>query len=926
MGERHDQAVPGDAALALAALGASPDLLTVHGARGEVLLASASVARLLGVREEELRGRELPSFLHPDDVARAGDALTAVLRGEPRQLEVRLRLPSGAWRWFEARVEPCREVDGISKVVCSCRDVHARKLREDALRKLARAGRPESAADAIVEVGPTGAVEGVDARVFELFGIDAAETARALALPDRESRAQRFHALAGERLAEPGSLAGPPTPAGDPDATSRDDLRLADGRILERHAFPRRDLHGRLRGRIVFHREVTEHRRAERELRERARQQQALAELGEMAMFAEEPEALLRAALRVAADALHADSAQFFALAPEGGTLVLRAVSAGSPSVAALPIADSHAGAALAANTPVVSTDLASETRFRDRALLEAGLLSGVSVVLNGRDRTAGVLCVHAAEPRLYGAEEVQFVHAVANILAAALVRLDIARELRDRNDQLRAIFDHALEALLTADDEGRILHANAAAERFFGARRGALVGRRWDELTGRDPGAFTATLRKLRLQGRPYRGEVELQLGASTRHAEVSAVPDVLPGVHLGAIRDLTEQRQMQARLALSDRMASVGTLAAGVAHELNNPLAYVAANLSWLAESLEEVAPAHRDAFGDALADARDGAERMRVIIRDLSTFSRSDEGATTAVDVAKVLDSCIAMCWNEVRHRARLVRDFADVGAVRGSDGRLGQVFLNLLVNAAHAIPEGAAAAHEIRVQVRPAGERVAVEFRDTGSGIPPAIRGRIFDPFFTTKPPGVGTGLGLSICHNIVAELGGAIEVESAPGQGSTFRVLLPVAEAGARDRGPRAARPARAQAARAAVLVVDDEPLVATAIRRALAAHDVEVVASAADALARVRDGRSYDLVLSDLLMPEMTGMDLHRELEALAPELAAKVVFITGGAFTPTAQAFLAERRVPCIDKPFDVDQLRALVARSAPAGAPVRR
>jgi CheY-like chemotaxis protein len=377
---------------------------------------------------------------------------------------------------------------------------------------------------------------------------------------------------------------------------------------------------------------------------------------------------------------------------------------------------------------------------------------------------------------------------------------------------------------------------------------------------------------------------------------------------------------------------MASVGTLAAGVAHELNNPLAYVTANLAFLAERLSRAGvplegrprtPEEADLaaqVADAVRDAREGCERMRVIIRDLKTFSRPDDEHSGPVDLARVVDSAVNMAWNEIKHRAKLVKDVAGLPPVRGNESRLGQVFLNLLVNAAHSLPEGGAEENHIRVrgEALPGG-RVAVEVRDTGCGIAPENLGRIFDPFFTTKPPGVGTGLGLSICHGIVSAIGGEIQVRSEPGKGSTFRVILPVESA---SDEPADARTAPAPVARARILVVDDEVLVGNVLARTLRAdHDVLVVTSARQALEILAAGERFDVVLTDLLMPEMTGMDLYDAIESRDASLVKRMVFLTGGAFTPAARDFLARKQVVFIEKPFEVAALRAVLATKLAEG-----
>jgi CheY-like chemotaxis protein len=248
--------------------------------------------------------------------------------------------------------------------------------------------------------------------------------------------------------------------------------------------------------------------------------------------------------------------------------------------------------------------------------------------------------------------------------------------------------------------------------------------------------------------------------------------------------------------------------------------------------------------------------------------------------------------------------------------GNESRLGQVFLNLLVNAAQAIPEGSVAQHTVTVAVRD-GEPgwVIVEVSDTGSGIAAEHLSRIFEPFFTTKPLGLGTGLGLSVCHGIVVGLGGHIDVESRVGKGTTFRIRLRSATMPA-EESPMSQAPAQRPLTPRRVLVIDDDPEVRAALARIIGApHQVELADTAREARQRLLDPkREYDLVLCDLMMPDLTGMDLHDSVEAQRPEMLARMVFMSAGAFTPRAVAFLERAAVRRIDKPFDPVQVRSLL------------
>jgi CheY-like chemotaxis protein len=265
--------------------------------------------------------------------------------------------------------------------------------------------------------------------------------------------------------------------------------------------------------------------------------------------------------------------------------------------------------------------------------------------------------------------------------------------------------------------------------------------------------------------------------------------------------------------------------------------------------------------------------------------------------------------------VRHRARLIKDYQKVPLVDANESRLGQVFLNLLVNAAQAIEEGNASRNEIRVRTYVDAQGwVVVSIADTGTGIPENLRARLFTPFVTTKPAGVGTGLGLSICHRIVSSLGGRIVVDSEVGKGSEFKVFLPQAKPDSVVPEPASSPPTVARR-RARVLVVDDEPLITKVVRRTLGReHDVEALNSAEEALVRIRSGERFDVILCDLMMPQVTGMDFHAELLRTFPEQAGRMVFLSGGAFTKRARDFLESVQNHRVEKPVDAQGLKALI------------
>ncbi len=443
---------------------------------------------------------------------------------------------------------------------------------------------------------------------------------------------------------------------------------------------------------------------------------------------------------------------------------------------------------------------------------------------------------------------------------------------------------------------------------------------KRWLEaIDAQDEPETRAAMRRVVDEGRgstiTYRARVRGEL----RWIENTVIPYAEGGVVTalrGVARDITSRRKMEEQLMLADRMVSVGTLAAGVAHEINNPLAVVLAGLEFVSETLDETDVARSPQLSEArqaLRDAIEGSDRVRAIVRDLKLFSRADDERRGPVDLRAVLESSARMAGNEIRHRARLTRDYGDVPPVEANESRLGQVFLNLLINAAQSIEEGRIGVNEIRVSTGlDERGRVVVEVRDTGCGMPPEVLSRIFDPFFTTKPIGVGTGLGLAICHRIVKSFDGEIDVESQVGVGSAFRVSLPLAE----DRSMKSQTTLPAPAAsHGRVLVVDDEPAIGAMIRRALG-RQLEVCSTtrAAEALRWVAEGQRFDVIFCDLMMPDVTGMDLYAELQRAAPELADRVVFVTGGAFTQRARDFLDSVPNARLEKPFDLRSVQAIV------------
>jgi PAS domain S-box-containing protein len=411
--------------------------------------------------------------------------------------------------------------------------------------------------------------------------------------------------------------------------------------------------------------------------------------------------------------------------------------------------------------------------------------------------------------------------------------------------------------------------------------------------------------------------------------------------------VRDETEVKRLQAMLRQADRLNSMGTLAAGVAHEINNPLTYVLYNIESLSLDLPRLANvvsrglwAMRAALGEEEIKARigpdaellepealndmserareslDGVERIRTISRAIGTFSRVESTERFRVDLNYAIECATTMALTVIKFRARLVTNLGKLPPIWASEGKLSQVFLNLLINAAHAIDEGDVLGNCIEIRTWAEDDHVFATIRDTGRGISEANIARIFEPFFTTKPAGVGSGLGLPICRNIVTEFGGDIGVESEPGKGTCFTVRLPVRQ-GISQSPPAMPAPAREVSnAHGRILMVDDEPAILSLLVHLLGADHELVTAGSGEAAQAILEGdQSFDVILCDLMMPGMSGVDLHAWVAAHHRALAQRIVFVTGGAFTPTALEYVSLVGNLRIDKPYDTALLKGLIS-----------
>lgn len=510
----------------------------------------------------------------------------------------------------------------------------------------------------------------------------------------------------------------------------------------------------------------------------------------------------------------------------------------------------------------------------------------------------------------------------------ARSVRTQLA-ELRSQRQELarqvafaRAIHESTGDGLLVVDASRTIIERNRrfieiwqldAFAEVTDAR--VMLGHVTDRVA--DPKEFGARVAYL-YEHPDVAGTDELQLNDGRVLERWSGPVRSTDGVYLGRVwsfKDVTRRRKAEAeRSMLLERLASLGRLAATVGHEINNPLAYALGNVNFLVDKFDPERGTFRcpiEEVSEVLDTVQSGLSRIGVIVRDLQILSRPED-EVSEVDLHALIERTLQVAMNEIRHRARVVRNYSTIPVVTGNAARLGQVFLNLIVNAAQAIPEGRIEDNEIAVSLVAHQDEVTVRIRDTGAGIPEEHLARIFEPFFTTKAIGSGTGLGLSICQGIVTAHGGTISVESEMGRGTTFTVTLPTGRPVSEKASPIApiasTRPAR-------VMIIDDDRDILRTLERALRGHDVATFGKAREAMDLLRSGGHADVILCDLMMAEYTGMDFHADLVRELPDLAARVIFMTGGAFTLQAQQYVAAVPNPCIPKPFDFAALRRLIA-----------
>jgi two-component system NtrC family sensor kinase len=372
---------------------------------------------------------------------------------------------------------------------------------------------------------------------------------------------------------------------------------------------------------------------------------------------------------------------------------------------------------------------------------------------------------------------------------------------------------------------------------------------------------------------------------------------------------------RQQQTVLFQHEKLAAMGTLLASVAHELNNPLAILMMQADLLLEER------HDEAQAEPVKAITQAAERCMRIVRNFLTLARQHAPERQSVALNTVVEGAMELLAYGLQVDTIAVdwQLAPDLPLLWADPHQLHQVIVNLVTNAQQALREVPPPRRlTLTTCAEPGHTGVVLEVADTGPGIPPTLQTQIFEPFFTTKPPGVGTGLGLPLCRGIIEGHGGRISVQSQPGQGTVFRMTLPLQPAdSAGEAPPRRATSPPVDGAAATILVVDDEPGIARAVAHLLRrdGHTVDTAVDGRQALTKLR-AQAYDLLVSDLRMPDLDGPGLYQALQQQHPHRLPRVIFLTGDTLSFEARTFFEHVGVPRLSKPFRAAEVRQLVAQ----------
>jgi two-component system, NtrC family, sensor kinase len=676
-----------------------------------------------------------------------------------------------------------------------------------------------------------------------------------------------------------------------------------------------------------------EHRVTERtaELAEAQRVLQRMWTLGHHITLELNPSRVLERFMEAVVDVAQADGAVLGQLLEDGRIKVIAAQGITSSFRDEILPADSAMGVVARSGRAVAARELAEHPATQVLASMLASReisASGLAVVpLHRSGDKIGSLSLITRGRRDWSADELARIESFADMLSVALANAELVEGLRQAEWRFRTLFRAAPDAVFTVLQSGRLREANDFVRELVGLDPVQVLGRKFSELVVEEDREAVMTAFEGAFAGKPARLEARLRWHGvgeqSDRFVEIAAskVPEAEPASVLVIARDMTDEREMRARLMETERLAAVGELVAGVAHEVNNPLSSISAYSQLLLRDTS-LSPSVRESVEIIRAET----SRATQVVKDLLAFARKSTPERQPVEMLQVIEQSLRLrAYQLSTSNIAVDRDFpAELPPVVGDARQLQQVVLNLITNAIQAM----AAEHSggsLRISTRAEGKSVVLEVADSGPGVPADARAHIFEPFFTTKREGEGTGLGLSVSYGIVTALGGRIELVRNDSSGACFRVTLPAADPDAAtgvkrnlDSVVAVSEPVAPRSALSGLrlLVVDDE----AALRRGIEAFGrlrgftVVTADEGRSALELVR-ATSFDAVVCDLRMPGMGGVEFHEALRNERPGLAARTVFMTGDMLTPLARSAPASRQ-PLLPKPFTFERLEeALVS-----------
>ncbi|NUR35863.1 MAG: response regulator [Gemmatimonadaceae bacterium] len=646
------------------------------------------------------------------------------------------------------------------------------------------------------------------------------------------------------------------------------------------------------------------------------RQMEALADVARAVSESLRLDEVLRLILGHATSLLHTDGACIALL--HGEQLeVVAAIGTGDPLLGmSLPLVGSMTGRAVRTGESIVG-DASTDPEGYPPTVTAAFIRNVIIVPLSTASGPVGALTVFNRDAA-FTPDAAAILKRLADQVAVAVVNallfedVTASRALAERHQR---VVEASSDAIVITDLERRIAFANPAAIAFFG-HGDALIGMPVSCTVPPDAHEFVRRREDAALGGEPQRYEsYVLRANGERRIVAVTTAPlreqGVITGIVAG-LRDVTENRRLAEQLLQQEKLAAVGQLVSGVAHELNNPLAGVMA----FSELLLTSGAVHDPDARHAVETIHHEATRAAKIVSHLLTFARQRSAERTDADLNAIVTDTVAL-RRYALHAAQIELEVLldpELPRTWADPFQLQQVVLNLLGNAEQALAEWDGT-RRITVWTRRDGDQLVIGVADTGPGVAPEQRDRIFNPFYTTKPVGQGTGLGLSISDGIVREHGGQIRVESQPGEGATFLIELPLLTTAPRARPvPQAPQPVASAGRR--VLVVDDETAMRSAISTFLTSlgHTVTSTSGGVEARALL-DANEYDVVLLDLRMPDLGGDTLYEELRDRDPRHARRVVFVTGDVQSDQTRRFLARAERPVVGKPFQLDDLATVIA-----------